>query len=71
VTMPHIVADMLSLDAINDGAKHFHPLLKGVEGNPGQTYDYPLCLSFVKSVAIDRQPKLLVYGRVDDALFTL
>jgi hypothetical protein len=41
VTMPRVVADMLSLDAINDGAKHLHSLLKGVEVNTGQTEDYP------------------------------
>ncbi len=68
--MPHIIADMLSPDNITDGVEHLHPLLKGVEGNTGQTEDYPLCLSFVKSVGIDRQPKPLVHCCVDNALFT-
>jgi hypothetical protein len=53
VTTPRVVMDMLSPDAVSDGAKHLHPLLKGVEVNTGQTEDYPLCLSFVKSVGID------------------
>jgi hypothetical protein len=33
--MPRVAADMLSLDAVNDGAEHLHPLLKDVEGNTG------------------------------------
>jgi hypothetical protein len=41
VTTPHVVVDMLSQGAVNDGAKRLHPLLKGVEVNTGQTEDYP------------------------------
>ncbi len=70
MTMPHVVADMLSPDAVNDGTKHLHLLLKGVEGNTGQTEDYPFCLSFVKSVGIDRRLKPLVHCRANDASFT-
>jgi hypothetical protein len=47
VTMPCVVMDMLSPDAIavSDGAEHLHPLSKGVEINTGQTEDYPfVCL---------------------------
>ncbi len=33
-TMPCVAVDMLSPDAVNDGAEHLHPLLKGV-GNTG------------------------------------
>ncbi len=51
--MPRVIMDMLSPDAMNDGAERSHPLLKGVEVNTGQTEDYPLCLSFVKSAGID------------------
>jgi hypothetical protein len=51
--MPCVIADMLSLDAVSDGAEHLHPLLEGIEVNTGQTEDYPFCLSFVKSVGID------------------
>jgi hypothetical protein len=71
VMTPCIIADMLSLDAVSDGAEHLHPLLKGAEVNTGQTQDYPLCLSFVKSVGIDGQLKPLIHSCIDDASFTL
>ena len=70
VTTPHVVSDMLSPDAINDGAEHLHPLLKVVEVGTGQTEDYHLCLSFVNSVRIDERLKLLAHCHVDNALFT-
>jgi hypothetical protein len=71
MTTPRVVANMLSPDAINDGAEHLHLLLQDVEVNTGQTEDYPLCLSFVKSVGIDRGLKPIVHSRVNNALFTL
>jgi hypothetical protein len=71
MTMPRVAVDMLSLDAVNDGAECLHPLLKGVEVNIRQTEGYPFCLSFVKSVCIDGRLKPLVHCCVDDALFTL
>ena len=70
MTTPHVIVDMLSPDAVNDGTEHLHPLLKGVEGNTGQTEDYPLFLSFVKSFGIDRRLKPLVHCRANDASFT-
>ncbi len=71
MTTPHVIVDMLSPDAVNDGTEHLYPLLKGVEVNTEQTEDYLLCLSFVKSVGIDGQLKPLVHRRVDNASFTL
>jgi hypothetical protein len=68
---PCVIVDMLSPDAVNDGAECLHPLLKGVEVDTGQTEDYPFCLSFVKSVGIDGQLKPLVHCCVNDASFTL
>jgi hypothetical protein len=70
VTMPRVIADMLSSDAVSDGAEHLHLLLKGVEVNTGQTEDYPLCLSFVKSVGIDGRLTPLVHCCVNDASLT-
>ncbi len=70
MTTPHVILDMLSPDTVSDGAEHLHLLLKGVEVNTGQTEDYPLCLSFVKSVGIEGRLKPLVHCHVNNALFT-
>ncbi len=71
VTTPHVVSDMLSPDAINDGAEHLHPLLKGVEVNTRQTEENFICLSFVKLVGMDGKLKPLVHCCVINASFTL